>query len=288
MTNDFLTDAFSLLTIKISKLNKYKYKADGIFTENYKKIKETHEQLPDWAFNKKEGEVSFFRYQSPSTGQDITLKAQPLKLEDQLEFNTLQKLKMYHWLLAEGFEEFEKFVVKAYAYCGVEGISIWTQPKGWKHEDSREINHYLKKLYGEPFIQLDAFRASSDHFAKFETNGPTQTNYRVLFALIEQFRHRIVHNGGYCKDLQIFLDGIQKRLPDIDRKTYTPFVESYFFLHGEDHLIDLLEYEAFDEDGTPNGCYHDTVPHFLSLLVEYAQLIVESIQAHPTAEENRQ
>lgn len=283
MPDNFLTDEFAILTTKISKLIQYKYRTDDIFTEQHQKIQDTHAQLPDWSITKHEGQPFHLFYQSPSSGADITISTAPQKLEDRLAMNTLQKLKAYQWLLAEGYEVFERFVIGTYAYCGVKRLSIWTQPKDWKHGDSRDIDHYLKKVSGEPYTQLNAFRAGSEYFAKHEINGPTSTNYRVIFALIEQFRHRIVHNGGYCKDLQMFIKGMQQRLPGIASKSYTPFVESYFVLHGDGHIIDLLEYEAFNEDGTPNGGYHDTVPHFLKVLVEYAHLIMESIQAHPTA-----
>lgn len=287
MPTDFLTDAFTKFSASIGRLITYKYKTDDAFTEQYQKIKETHAQLPDWSIQKQGGLPDFFYYQSPTTGADIVVKSEPLKLEDQLARNTLQKLRAYQWLLAEGYEEFEQFVVKAYSYCGYKGIDIWTPPVDWKHGTSSNLDHYLAKFKsndksGVPFIQLNAFRARSHYFSRFETNGPSGTNYKVMFALIEQFRHRIVHNGGYCKNLRIFMNGMQRRLPDIPRKTYTPFVESYFFLHGDGHLIDLLEYEAYNDDGTPNGGFHDTLPHFLKLLVEYAQLILESVEVHPS------
>lgn len=288
MPTNFLTDAFTELSTSIGRLITHKYKTEDAFTEQYQKIKETHAQLPDWSIQKKDGLPSFFYYISPSTGEDIIVKSEPMKLEDQLARNTLQQLRAYQWLLAESFEEFEQFVVKAYGYCGFAGIDIWNQPEDWRPGKTKEIGHYLGKFKskdrsGVPFIQLNAFRANSEYFARHETNGLSGTNYKVMFALIEQFRHRIVHNGGYCKNLRVFLDGMQKRLPGISRETYTPFVESYFFLHGDRHLIDLLEYEAFNDDGTPNGGFHDTLPHFLKLLVEYAQLVVDSIRVHPRA-----
>lgn len=285
MPDNFLADEFATLTTKISKLVQYKNKTGDIFTKQHQKIKDTYAQYPDWAMHKRDGHPFHLRYRSPSYGEDITASSARQKLEDQLEMNSLQKLKTYQWLLAEGYEVFEKFVMHAYVYCGVKKLSIWAPPKDWKHGDSRDINH-LMKIGGEPYTQLNAFRARSEHFEKHEINGPTHTNYRVIFTLIEQFRHRIVHNGGYCKDVQIFLKGMQQRLPGVSSKSYTPFVESYFFLHGDDHLIDLLEYADYDEDGTPNGGHHDTVHFFLTVLVEYAQLIMESIEVHPIPDSN--
>lgn len=286
MPDEHLTAVFEVFTTKIRKLNEYRNKTDKIFTDRHQIIKETHTRLPEWSIKKESGEFHHFHFRSPSTGEDITLHATPLMLEDLLQLNTLHKLKSYHWLLAEAFEAFEVFVVKAYAYCGFNRISIWQQPEGWAYGDSQNMEHYLKPFKtkdksSKPYSQLNAFRAGSNHFARYESNGPTSTHYRVIFVLIEKLRHRIVHNGGYCQDLKSLMDEIQAKLPGIDRRSVTPYVEAYFIPHEGSNLIDLLEYESLDDNNKPNGGYHDTMTLFFRVLAEYAQLIMESIQVHP-------
>lgn len=280
MPDDYLQTQFEILTNKIRRLNEHKCKTDDVFTEQHRIIQEKHARLPDWAINKEHGERYHFFFRSPSTGADITLEAVPMKLKDQLELNTLQKLKAYHWLLVDAYEAFEVFLVKAYAHCGRESISIWEKPEKWRHHiGSNNIDHYDTER--KPFGQLGVFRKNSAHFARYETNSLTDTNYRVTFTLIEKLRQCIVHHGGYFKNLNQLTSNVQGALKDEDRNAVGEYFKSHFIPHRDDNLIDLLEYPSYDDNGTPNGGYNDPMLGYFRALAEYALLIMESIRVHP-------
>lgn len=280
MRDNFLTDELATLTTKISKLTQYKYNAERIFTEQHQKIQDTHNQLPEWAIHKQAGHPFHLFFRSPSSGVDIIVSSAHRMLEDQLEMNTLLRLKTYQWLLVDAYEAFEIFLVNAYAHCGIKGIGIWEKPKKWPHRtDSKDINHYNTER--KPFGQLNAFRKNSAHFMHYETNSPTGTNYKVVFALIEKLRHCTVHNGGYSENLNQLTSKVQDSLKDEERDAVGEYVKSHFVQHGEYSLINILEAPAFDDDGTPNGNYKDITSYYLTVLVEYAQLIMESIEAYP-------
>lgn len=284
MSNNFLTNEFAKLTTKISKLVQYKYKTASIFTEQHQRIKDTHAELPEWAIHKRDGHPFHLFFRSPSSGEDITLSSARQKLEDQLEMNTLLRLKTYQWLLVDAYEAFEVFLVNAYAHCGRAGIGIWEKPTTWKHGDSQNIDHY--KIGHKPFDQLKAFRKNSAHFALHETNSPTGTNYKVTFAIIEKMRQCTVHYGGYSENLNQLASRVQDSLKDEDRDAIGEYVKSHFITHEKYNLVNLLEYPTFGEDGKPDGGYQDIASYYLTVLVEYAQLIMESIQAHPTPHNN--
>ncbi|MHC8399017.1 hypothetical protein ACYZTX_05870 [Pseudomonas sp. MDT1-17] len=280
MSDHFLTEEFATLTTNISKLIQYKRHAERIFTEQHQKIQETHDKLPEWSINKQDGHPFHLFYRSPSSGVDITISSARQKLEDELEINTLLRLKTYQWLLVDAYEAFEVFLVNAYAHCGRTGTGIWEKPSNWKYRTgSMDINHY--KVGYKPFTQLEAFRKNSAHFAQYETNSPTGTNYKVVFALIEKFRQCTVHYGGYSKNLNQLTSNVQDSLKDEDRDAVGEYVNSHFIQHGKYNLIDIFEAPAFDEDGTPNGNHQDFASYYLTVLVEYAQLITESIEAYP-------
>lgn len=271
----YLQDSFELFSDKIKEISSCKRDTQEIFETRQQAL---HTQLE----NRKEGgpfdgisSISNFLYYSPSSGEPAMLGAKKTNVDELVERNSLHQLKMYQWLLAEAYEAFEEFLVTAYAYCGLEGISIWKRPKVWKYEGSQDIQHYNSER--KPYGQLRAFREGSQHFAHYEMNSPTGTNYKVVFVLIEKLRHRIVHHRGYCKNVKLLVDKMQAELEGVDIKKVGGYVESYFILHRGDKLIDLLE-DPSEDDNLPTGLrvYHDPMNEFLRALVEYASLIRDS------------
>lgn len=280
MADDYLREEFDKFATKLSQLNLYQSEANKIYTKHHQSILDSHSQLPEWAMELKHGKKHFFHFSSPSSGEDLYHDSPPQMLEDKLEFNTLQKLKTYQWLLVEAYEAFEDFVESAYAFCGLIGLSIWVRPDDWNHGSSTDIRHYMKPPKGKdrtPYAQLKAFRQGSKHFAEFETGRTTGTNYRVILVLIEKLRHYIVHDGGYYKDAGTLAGKVQKELPGMDMKSVMSFVNSYFVPHGHSQIIDLLEYPIEPDENKPLGAYHDPMLGFFKNLVEYGLLLFETI-----------
>ncbi|MNR04074.1 hypothetical protein D3C85_1200020 [compost metagenome] len=257
----------------------YQRETARIFHEHEAKLIKQHEQLPEWIDREKHGSHYFIRYSSPSTSEEVTVKTKTYKLDDQIELNTLHKLKTYQWLLAEAYEAFEDFIEIVYADCGVRGSNLWVRPDSWKHDGSTNLGDYYnprRKSNGTPYLQLKALRERSAHFRKYETREGN--NYRIVFVLIEKLRHLIVHEGGYCINFNDFMKSIQRELSDISMRDVRSYVESYFVPHRGAKLIDLLEFPAEDGPEAVIGAYHDTMSSLFNTLIEYALLVKESIE----------
>lgn len=275
----FVQEEFDKLLEKITNADVYKRQTAKIFEHQEARLIEQHQQLPDWINREEHGPAYFVRYKSPSTAVETTITTKTYKLDDQLELNTLHKLKTYQWLLAEAYEVFEDFLERVYADCGVRGSCLWVRPDDWKYDGSTNLSHYYnprRKSSGTPFLQLKALRERSAHFREYEARKGN--HYRVQFVLIEKLRHLIVHEGGYCKDFNSLMGLIQKELVDVSMKGVRSYVESYFIPHRGAKLIDLLELPVEDGAGALIGACHDEMGGLFTTLIEYALLVKESIQ----------
>ncbi|WP_413791200.1 MULTISPECIES: hypothetical protein [unclassified Pseudomonas] len=275
----YIETEFSTLLEKISDLAIHKDRAKDIYDREFKRIHEYHAQLPDWSDQRETGHWYYFRFTSPSTGEETTYQSKTLMLADQVELNELQKLKTYHWLLAEAYEAFGDFVERAYAYCGVTRNSIWLEPKDWKHGKSADINHYLnprRKGKDTPDKQLKRLRLCSKHFATHEVKRGK--NLRVILALIEKIRHITAHKGGYSEYFEELKSDITRQLSDMNTKNLNEYIDSYFMTHKGNKLIDLLEFPVEHGVGARIGAYHDSMTEFFRALMAYAQLVKESIK----------
>ncbi|WP_256207102.1 hypothetical protein [Pseudomonas sp. P97.38] len=166
----YLETEFNTLLEKISALAIHKVRAQDIYDREFKRIHDYYEQPPDWSGRREKGHWSYFRFTSPSTGEETTHQSKPLKLADQIELNELQKLKTYHWLLAEAYEAFEDFIERVYAYCGLVRNRFWVQPDNWAHGESRDFKHYYNpknKSKGTPYRQLEILRQQSQHLSMY-------------------------------------------------------------------------------------------------------------------------
>ncbi|WP_033694614.1 MULTISPECIES: hypothetical protein [unclassified Pseudomonas] len=270
---------FQKLLEKITHADVYKRVTADIFHEREVSLIRQHEQLPEWIEKEEHGPYYFVRYSSPSTLKEVTIKTKTYKLDDQIELNTLHKLKTYQWLLADAYEAFEDFVETVYADCGVRGSNLWVRPEGWRHEGSKKLSDYLKprrKGSSTPYVQLNAFRERSEHFRTHEAKDDSK--YRVVFVLIEKFRHLIVHEGGYCTNFESLMKKVQRDLSGVSFKGVRSYFDAYLIPHRGAKLIDLLEYPAEAGPGSVIGAYHDTMSYFFNVLIEYALLIKESIE----------
>lgn len=277
----YLKDSFELLSEKIRSLAMYASDTDNIF-ENTHKTLMRDKSIANKLRQVNEGirKAHNFHYRSPSSGGDLMLSTQKLSYENCIELNTLHKLKIYQWLLTEAYEAFEDYVEKSYAYCGLEGLSVWHPLANWAHEGSKDINVYLKcseELKKGPYEHLNRLRDCSNHFARYETNNQLGNNYRVILVLTEKLRHLIVHNGGYCDNFNQLISKAQRHLPNYKISDLKPFFESYFTPHKGRLLVDLLEFPVEDEMEFPTGAHYDTMLGLFRNLVEYAYLICESI-----------
>ena len=272
-------EEFEKFLEKITNADVYKRVTADIFHERETMLVKRHEQLPHWVDKEDYGPYYYVRYSSPSTLEEVTIRTKTYKLDDQIELNTLHKLKTYQWLLADAYEAFEDFIEVVYADCGVRGSNIWVRPENWQHDGSKNLSDYTKprqKGSSTPYIQLNAFRKQSEHFRTHEIRGGN--NYRIFFILIEKFRHLIVHEGGYCSNFKNLMKKVQRDSSGVSFKEIRSTFEAYLIPHRGAKLIDLLEYPVEDGPNTVIGSYHDTMSFFFKTLIEYALLVKESVE----------
>ncbi|WP_324747147.1 hypothetical protein [Pseudomonas veronii] len=284
MTDSYIHNQLRIFVTAVSHLSRYKMVSDKIYTAQADTLKKSDALLPEWSSQLSDGTINYFYYQCPSTGGDLSAPPIRLMLKDRLEHNALLQVKTYHWLLAEAYEAFEDFLENVYAYCGLQGLSLWEPPLEGLDSTPTTLEGFLKVRYKKgartPYRQLEGLRKNSVHFAQRETGVFTGNNYRVGFVLIEKFRHDIVHEGGYTNDLRHRISLIQGLVPQPFRKAIKGYVESYYIEHKGRHLIHLLEIPSEGEHGAPDGSYLDTMTGLFRTLVEYAQLIIDSIVVH--------
>lgn len=276
MVCDYLQEQFDGLASTINRLNLFKDEARSAFQAKYRTLLEHHGQLPEWALENEEGWPYFIHYQSPSTAGDLVVSPTRHTLADQVEFNALQRLKNYHWLLVEAYETFVKFLGNVYAYCGLHGLAIWQRPEKWNRDGSKKLDDY--NTGDKPYGQLRAFREGCRHFRLNESHGPTRRDYRLQFVVIEKLRHTIVHNGGYCSDFKRLIDKMQGELKEMDARKLREYTSDYFVSHNNRELIDLLEIPVTDAGGNLTGAYKDIMMSLFRMIIEYSYLILESIK----------
>jgi len=284
-SKSWVQEEFDKLLEKITNTDVYKRETAKVFQYHEIRLIEHNEQLPDWINREDHGPAYYIRYSSPSTAEETTITTKTYKLGDQLELNTLHKLKTYQWLLAEAYEVFEDYIERVYADCGVRGSNLWVRPSGWKYDGSKDLSHYYnprRKNNGTPYLQLNALRERSAHFRQYEARKGN--HYRVKFVLIEKLRHLIVHEGGYCNDFDSLMRSIQQQLNGVSMKDVLGYVDSYFTPHRGGKLVDLLEFPVEDGPGKHVGAYHDSMSGVFTTLIEYALLVKESVELESVSE----
>lgn len=281
MSGDYIQEQFDTLAASINRLNLFKDESRRAFDARYETLLDDHRRLPVWSLQEDDGRPYFIHYQSPSSGADLLVMLTAHRIADQVEFNALQRLKTYHWLLVDAYESFVRFLGNVYAYCGLHSFSLWQRPQKWKRDGSSRLEDY--NTGDKPYGQLRAFREGCRHFRLNESHGPTRKNYRLQFVVVEKLRHTIVHGGGYCSDFKRLIDKMQGELREMDYHELRDYTSAYFVSHNNLELIDLLEIPVVDAAGKLTGAYKDLMMGLFRMILEYACLIVESIRIEQKA-----
>lgn len=267
MSKQSIDEHFQAFAGKVSKLHQYQRHADSILSAQHHKIIEDHVMLPEWALAKDHGRYHYFHFTSPLSGLEHTCSSDLMKLDDQIELNAIQKLKIYQWLLVEAYEEFRVLVEHLYSECIQNGYAKGDE---WKQVGSSRSSKTLRKLA--------VIRAVAPTFQAAEVGSLAGSNYRVSFVLVDKLRHIIVHHGGYCSDLGQFQRGVGIELSGLKSAAVDEYAISYFALHRDRYIVDLLEMPLRSELGIQLGASADTMLGLFRLLVEYGYLVTESIK----------
>ncbi len=199
----------------------------------------------------------------------------------------LHKNKQYQWLLAEAYEEFEDFVENVYAYAGYLDNGLWPlQDYGnitLNDLSSKELEWFQgmsRKKKDVPNSIIRLFRKKFDDLRKVEVSNELGVNLGLAIALIEQFRHVIVHRGGVVGDKEEFIKRVLRKA-NLERngkydEEDDSFIRQYFGAGDYGNVIMLLEVPTDPE--VPLDTYISIFDELTGYLIAYSHLLCEQFE----------
>lgn len=229
-----------------------------------------------------------FIYYGAADGRLKMLSPRIEDIDQALANCRFHKIKQYQWLLAEAYEGFEDFLEEIYAAVGMRRPSVWLMSDfgsiAYGKLDEESFEWFLdraRRKKDRPYSIIERIRENSDSFARLEVQSAREANYRILLVIIEKLRHVIVHNSGYIEDIDTIVakalgqSGKDNRFKDSMRNIF----DTYWELHDGRKLVNLLEVSVGPDNSLyAIGAVNDTLDQFLKLLVEYADLITETVE----------
>lgn len=164
--------------------------------------------------------------------------------------------KQYQWVLVEAFELFETFTSTAYAACKT-WLPVENIPK-----DERGLS-----------AKLNALRQTCPRLVMRETRNARNMNYRSAIALIELFRHIIVHRGGWIQNEARFIGKLRSLVQKNNSGAADQIIEkdSRFFLYPGSHGIEVYLLERPDRGS--DHVFTDRLDTLLGWLLSYSDCL---------------
>ena len=200
----------------------------------------------------------------------------------------LHKNKQYQWLLSEAYEEFEDFLENMYAYYGSINNEFWPledygnitlselgeKDYAWHVMQARK----KKKI---PRSILNRFRKQFPMLKNFETTNKITVNLSLAIALIEELRHKIVHEGGKVSSKDDFIKNTTERAGLYNNgkvsQKHLDFVNQFFGKNEFENLITLIEITILTK--TPIDMFISRFGELTNWLMAYAALIYDCISS---------
>lgn len=212
-----------------------------------------------------------------------------MSIEDLQREALLRRNRQYQWLLAEAYEEFEDYLFKTYAYCGLTDTNFWPLCDygniKLSERASLDFKWYLKqadKKKGAPGTILDSFRKSFSQLNNIELKNSLGVNLAFAIVLIEKLRHIIVHNGGRVVSKKNFIESVAKGAGIFNNGNisdeHKQLVEQFFGANNYENLVALLEILVQPE--RPFETYHCRFGILLNFLMAYGHLLHEMVSTY--------
>jgi hypothetical protein len=198
--------------------------------------------------------------------------------------------KLYQWILSNAFEIYEDFLKKIAEYMREYNFKLDNNDNSASRilkklrnilveyerlesnvikETPKEILHELICQFGKPILSIDEI------IKKNKNKLFKKINNKFTLALIEEFRHIIVHNNGKIDDKNEFL---KKLLINIGlynngnyNKDYEEYFNSYFIMEKNPNEISLLEIKETEITSI------DTLDNLINVLNNSAYYIYKEI-----------
>jgi hypothetical protein len=168
--------------------------------------------------------------------------------------------KLYQWNLANAFELYESFLKKVAEYMRNNCFEFDKNDNSaskilkklrniliqYKDLESNVIKETPKEIIQKLFCYFEKPILSIDEIIKKNRKKLTKKiNHKFTLALIEKFRHKIIHYNGKIEDKDEFLKDLLIKLGLYNNgnydKTYEKYFNSYFIMPNYPNEISLLE-----------------------------------------------
>lgn len=223
------------------------------------------------------------------SGQTYSYHHRTMSIEDRRKEALFRKNRQYQWLLAEAYEEFEDYLYKVYAYCGLTDANFWPLCDygniKLSERDSLDFNWYLEQSHkkkGAPRSFLVSFRQSFPQLKKYETDNKLDVNLAFAIILVEKLRHIIVHNGGKTFSKEAFVELIAKEAGIFNNGNISlenrQLAEQFFGVNEYANLVALLEIQIQPE--LPLEIYHCRFGILVNFLMAYGHLLHEMVNTY--------
>jgi hypothetical protein len=275
-------DALDSFKKKMIEANQLKYAISQRFLSELRALKEQKERgdmpglegLPRSAHN--------MFYHDLRDGTAKFYGAKRVFIDDEISAAHLHKNRHYQWVLAEAYEDFERFITDLYAAIG------YVDPDFWPVSDfgnirlgeiiDRDINWFVAqamKKRDKPNGILNSLRSAFPNLRKVEVDNKLGVHAVFELVMISKLRHLIVHNSGRVDNKAGVVTKIlaESAINAKDKEVMSGRAGRFFNVvkaSQETHVFLL-------ERGIPDLpiATEDNLAVLLSFLVAYAQLLTE-------------
>lgn len=147
--------------------------------------------------------IENYYFINPYTGGNELHGNNKFNYKEYAEQCYIHRNKQYQWLLVDGYEFFEEYIIDLYIiFChdlGINCLRLNEDKEGMR--DKKKLKKYVNKI-------IVKFRDEARNIKYDEGNNKTGRNLFFYIKMIEQFRHIIVHKNGKVSDLDIIVKNI--------------------------------------------------------------------------------
>ena len=200
-----------------------------------------------------------------------------------------RKHKQYQWLFSEGYEAYEKYLIKAYACLGFNDKSSWPS--------SDVENLSLEELAYKPFSYfekqsknkrdrpngiLNFFRSKFQDFSKSEKDNFINVDFKFNIILSQKIRNVIVHNDGMIFNEELFKENVC-----LKSGVYNNGNVDEIYINNINSLIKIVDgvceinlCENINVEYGSFGFFDDVLQSRIGVLISHAHLLKNSIVSY--------
>ncbi len=116
--------------------------------------------------------------------------------------------------------------------------------------------------------------AKYHNVSNVEINNPLKINMKLVLSMLEKFRHLIVHDKGYAKNKEKFVENVFQSAGISKTDKHEKFLLNFFGGNGYEQLIVLLETPAGSK---MPGAYHNNFQYVTGFFLSYAWYLTTCI-----------